>query len=84
MKNRPKPPIIYDNNIMIIGMISILYSSREKKLLLFSLLTNTTKRTLVIDNIYEVDCTISFFKSWVCFRLCSSLEGRQCDLIIRG
>lgn len=32
MKNRPKPPIIYDNNnIMIIGMISILYSSREKK-----------------------------------------------------
>jgi len=31
MKNRPKPLIIYDNNIMIIGMISILYSSREKK-----------------------------------------------------
>ena len=24
------------------------------------MLTNTTKRTLVIDNIYEVDCTISF------------------------
>ena len=31
MKNRPKPPIIYDNNIMIIGMISILYSIVEKK-----------------------------------------------------